>query len=267
MAFIDDNRSDYGVEPICQEMPIAPSTYYLRKSQEADPDKRSTRAKRDEVLLTAIERVWHESNETYGARKIWKQMQRESIDVARCTVERLMRQQGIQGIRRGKLCITTTPAKDDKPQDLVNRRFKADYPNQLWVADITYVRSRSGFVYVAFVVDVFSRYIVGWRVMSNMETPLVLDAFDQALWARGKPKEVVHHSDHGSQYLSLCYTKKLIDAGFKPSVGTVGDSYDNALAETVNGLYKTELIHKDGPWQGVKDVEMATLHWVDWFNL
>ncbi|MCW8107431.1 IS3 family transposase, partial [Alteromonas ponticola] len=198
---------------------------------------------------------------------VWKQMKREGFSIARCTVARLMKVLGIQGVRRGRRCITTIP--DDsaaKPLDLVNREFTAQRPNQLWVADITYVATWSGFVYVAFVTDVFSRKIVGWRVMKSMQTQLILDALEQALWARGKPKGVIHHSDRGSQYVSIRYSERLSEAGFSASVGSVGDSYDNALAETINGLYKTEVIHKDGPWKGLEQVELATLDWVDWFN-
>jgi len=194
-------------------------------------------------------------------------MKREGFSVARCTVARLMRVLSIQGVRRGRCCITTIP--DDsaaKPLDLVNREFTAQRPNQLWVADITYVATWSGFIYVAFVTDVFSRKIVGWRVLKSIQTQSILDALEQALWARGKPKGVIHHSDRGSQYVSFHYSKRLSEAGFNASVGSVGDSYDNALAETINGLYKTEVIHKDGPWKGVEQVELATLDWVDWFN-
>jgi len=190
-----------------------------------------------------------------------------SIPVARCTVERLMAEPGIAGVRRGKRCVTTIPSDMvDRPLDLVKRQFTAERPNQLWVADITYVATWSGFVYVAFVIDVFSRWIVGWRVLKSMQTDLVLDALEQALWARGKPRGVTHHSDRGSQYLSIRYSERLAEAGFKASVGTVGDSYDNALAETINGLFKTEVIHKGGPWRGMDDVERATLTWVEWFN-
>lgn len=217
--------------------------------------------------MPEIRRVWEESHENYGARKIWKQLRRESFDIARCTVERLMCVLDIQGVRRGARCKTTIP--DDKvhcPQDLVNREFHAQRPNQLWVADITYIATWSGFVYVAFVIDVFSRRIVGWRALKNMRTDLILDALEQALWARDKPKGVTHHSDRGSQYLSISYTDRLAEAGFEASVGSTGDSYDNALAETINGLYKAEVIHKDGPWKNLEDVEMATLTWVEWFN-
>ena len=267
VAFIDQYRGTYGVEPICQELPIAPSTYYRCKQLEREPERRSQRAKSDEQLMREIQRVWEESHRNYGARKVWKQLHRETIPAARCTVERLMGREGLEGVRRGKRCITTIPDDiADKPLDLVQRQFKALRPNQLWVADITYVATWSGFVYVAFVVDVFSRYIVGWRALKHMQTDLILDALEQALWFRGKPKGVIHHSDRGSQYLSIRYTERLAEAGFNASVGSVGDSYDNALAETINGLYKAEVIHKDGPWKGLDDVERATLTWVDWFN-
>ena len=266
VSFIDQYKELYGVEPICKELPIAPATYYRWKDQIKHPEKRSKRALMDEVLSAEITRVWHENNQVYGARKVWKQLNRESIKVARCTVERLMSDLGLEGVRRGRRCQTTIPSDGPKPLDLVNRKFSAERPNQLWVADITYVATWSGFVFVAFVVDVFSRYIVGWRVLKSMQTDLVLDALDQALWSRGKPKGVTHHSDRGSQYLSIRYTDRLEEAGFKASVGSVGDSYDNALAETINGLYKAEVIHKDGPWRGLDDVEKATLIWVEWFN-
>ena len=248
VAFIDRYREQYGVEPICKELPIAPSTYYRCKSQSARPDQRSDRARRDEQLILDIQRVWEESHRNYGVRKIWKQLNREHIPVARCTVARLMKQLGLEGVRRGRRCITTIPSdRLEKPLDLVDRDFSATRPNQLWVADITYVATWSGFVYVAFVVDVFSRYIVGWRVLKHMQTDLILDALEQALWCRGKPTGVIHHSDRGSQYLSIRYTDRLAEAGFQASVGSVGDSYDNAMAETINGLYKAEVIHKDGP--------------------
>jgi len=265
--FIDEHKAVFGVEPICKLLPIAPSTYHRCKEQQRHPDRRSARAKRDEQLMPDIQRIWEESDRNYGARKVWKQLNREAIKTARCTVERLIKQLGLQGVRRGRRCITTIPDESaNKPLDLVNREFVAARPNQLWVADITYVPTWSGFVYVAFVVDVFSRYIVGWRALKHMRTDLVLDALEQALWARGKPKGVVHHSDRGSQYLSIRYSERLMEEGFNASAGSVGDSYDNALAETINGLYKAEVIHKNGPWKGLDDVERATLTWVDWFN-
>ena len=265
--FIDKHRDEYGVEPLCQILPIAPSTYYRSKQIIRCPEMRSPRVIQDERLLPEISRVWHENRQVYGARKVWLELNREGISVARCTVERLMKRLGLQGVRRGSKRITTIPDKSaDKPADLVNRQFVAQRPNQLWVADFTYVATWSGFVYVAFVIDVFSRNIVGWRVLKTMQTQLVLDALEQALWARGKPRGVVHHSDRGSQYLSIRYTERLDQAGCSASVGTTGDSYDNALAETIIGLYKTEVIHRLGPWKNIECVEYETLAWVDWFN-
>lgn len=265
--FIDKYRISYGVEPICRQLPIAPSTYYRLKQQEREPERRCDRFHQDEALKPEIERVWLTHHCVYGARKVWKQLKREGFQVARCTVARLMNQLNIQGITRGRSCVTTIPDElANKPLDLVNRQFVAEHPNQLWVADFTYVSTWSGFVYVAFVIDVYSRYIVGWRVLKHMQTDLVLDALEQALWARGKPRGVVHHSDRGSQYLSIKYTERLAEAGFNPSVGSTGDSYDNALAETINGLYKAEVIHHKGPWKGLDEVEHATLTWVEWFN-
>ena len=267
VTFIDNHRDEYGVEPICRELPIAPSTYYMAKILERDPDRRSSRAKRDDELRAEIQRVFHSNFEVYGARKVWRQMHREQIHAARCTVERLMRQMGLRGAIRGRSFKTTTPATGvDRPADLVEREFAATRPNQLWVADITYVSTWSGFVFVAFVMDVFSRKIVGWRVSSSLRTELALDALEQALHARPDRDGLVHHSDRGTQYLSIRYSERLAEAGIVPSVGSVGDSYDNALAETIIGLFKTEVIRRKGPWKGVEDVEFATLTWVDWFN-
>ena len=267
VTFIDEHRHSYGVEPICAILPIAPSMYYRCKELERCPEKRSYRIKRYESLEPEVRRVWEENQRVYGARKVWKQLNRELIPVGRWTVERLMRKLGLEGVRRGRCCRTTISNQlAEKPLDLVNRQFIASRPNQLWVADITYVATWSGFVYVAFVTDVYSRYIVGWRVLKSMKTNLVLDALEQAMWARGKPKGVIHHSDRGSQYLSIHYTERLMEAGFNASVGSVGDSYDNAMAESINSLYKAEVIHKEGPWRGQDDVERATLTWVDWFN-
>ncbi len=248
-------------------MPISPSTYYEHKARERDPDRRPERAKRDESLKSDIRRVWEDNFRVYGARKVWRQLNRERIEVARCTVERLMQRLEIQGVRRGAKCWTTIA--DDalaRPTDLVNREFTAMRPNQLWVADITFVATWTGFVYVAFIVDVFARYIVGWRVSRSLHTDLVLDALEQALWSRTGTDGLVHHSDRGSQYLSIRYTERLADAQIDASVGSVGDSYDNALAETINGLYKTEVIRRRGPWRNIEAVEYATLEWVDWFN-
>jgi transposase InsO family protein len=270
IAFIDENRDAYGVEPICDVIEIAPATYYEHKHQEREPDRRSARAKRDEALMPEIQRVFDDNYKVYGVRKVWKQLLREGFVVAKCTVRRLMRRMGLRGAARGK-AFTTTTIPDEllaRPRDLVERDFTADAPNQLWLADITYVKTRVGFVYVAFVTDVFSRYIVRWRASRSLETGLALDALEQAIWDRldGDPDSLIHHSDHGSQYLSIRYTERLRDAGIEPSTGSVGDSFDNAMAETINGLYKTEVIHRRGPWKGLDDVEYATLEWVDWFN-
>jgi len=264
IAYIDAHKERFGVEPICEQLPIAPSTYYAAKTRPP-----SARAVRDEGLKPEIQRVHRESYDgVYGARKVWKQLDREGIPVARCTVERLMRILGLNGVRRGAFKVTTTPDTNvPRPADLVERDFRASRPNQLWVADITFVATWSGFVYVAFVTDVFSRKIVGWRVSRSLRSDLALDALEMALWARGKNTEgLVHHSDRGCQYLSIRYTELLAEAGAVASVGSRGDSYDNALAETINGLYKTEVIRRKGPWKNIDDVEYATLEWVDWFN-
>jgi len=267
VAFIDDHKATYGVESICRQLPIAPSTFYEYKAREADPDRLPCRAKRDVDLCRDIQRVWKENYRVYGARKIWRQLNRETIHVARCTVERLMKQLNLQGVVRGRRCKTTiSNVASDYPADLVNRKFTATRPNQLWVADFTYVATWSGFVYVAFVTDVFARRIVGWCVSHSMRTDLVLDALEQAIWSRKEAEGVIHHSDKGSQYLSIRYTDRLLEAGVEPSVGSTGDAYDNALAETINGLFKTEVIRSRGPWKGLEDVEYATLEWVDWFN-
>jgi transposase InsO family protein len=268
VAFIDEHRGEYGVEPICDVLPIAPSTYYEQTARRAKPELRPARAKRDEMLRPEIQRVWDENLAVYGADKVWRQLRREGFEVARCTVERLMRAMGLRGVVRGRAFTTTTVADEAsaRPLDLVQREFQATRPNQLWVADITYVATWAGFVYVAFVVDVFSRSIVGWRVSSSLRSDLALDALEQALHARPGIDELVHHSDRGSQYLSIRYTERLAEAGIEPSVGTVGDSYDNALAESIIGLFKTEVIRCQGPWRGIDAVEFATLRWVDWFN-
>ncbi|HET9868520.1 MAG TPA: IS3 family transposase [Nitrospira sp.] len=264
--FIDDHQEELGgVEPICEVLQFAPSTYYAAKNRPP-----SARAVRDEELLIEIRRVWKENYEVYGARKVWLQLNREGIAVARCTVERLMRADGLVGALRGGGRPRTTRADPHaaRPADLVERQFTADRPNALWVADITYVPTWSGMVYVAFVTDVFSRRIVGWRLDTSMRTDLPLDALEMAIWGRnGGPLDgLVHHSDRGSQYTSIRYTERLVEAGAAPSVGSVGDSYDNALAESVNGLYKTELINRKGPWHARDDVELATFEWVDWYN-
>jgi putative transposase len=267
VAFIDEHRQDVGVAPICEVLPIAPSTYYEHKVQDADPGKRSARARRDGELKGEIQRVWEENRRVYGPRKVWRQLKREGYRVARCTVEGLMRQMGLHGVVCGATKRTTIASdRDPKPLDLVKRVFHADRPNQLWVADFTYVATWTGFVFVAFVIDVFSRMIVGWRAAKTMTTDLTLDALEQALWARRVKGNLIHHSDCGSQYLSIRYTERLAEEGVTPSVGSVGDGYDNALAETINGLFKAEVIYRQGPWKGLEAVEHATLDWVDWFN-
>jgi putative transposase len=267
IRYIDDHKDRYGVEPICRQLPIASSTYYEHKAREADPQRAPARVRRDAELAPAIERVWEENFRAYGARKVWKQLHREQIGVARCTVERLMRQAGLRGIVRGARTRTTLPADvDQRPLDRVQRRFVASRPNALWIADFTYVATWVGFVYVAFVIDVFSRCIVGWRVSRSMQTDLVLDALEQAPQARQAARGLIHHSDRGVQYLSIRYSERLAEAGVEASVGSTGDSYDNAMAETIIGLFKAEVIHARGPWRSLDAVEYATLEWVDWFN-
>ncbi len=268
VTFIDEHHEEHGVEPICRQLPIAPSTYYEQKAREADLSRLPDRAVRDAQLREEIERVWKEHFGVYGVRKVWRQLIREEIGVARCTVERLMRQMGLQGAIRGRRYKKTTVANEaaTRPADLVQRDFSADRPNQLWVADLTYVATWAGFVYVAFITDVFSRKIVGWRVSNSLRSDLALDAREQALHARSNVSQLVHHSDRGVQYLSIRYTERLAEAGIEPSVGSVGDSYDNALAETINGLLKADFIRHRGPWRNLEDVEFATLEWVDWFN-
>ena len=269
IAFIDDHRKAYGVEPICRVLPIAPSTYHAHAARRADPGKLPARARSDAALMVEIRRVFEENFHVYGVRKVWRQLGREGIAVARCTVARLMRVMGLQGIVRGKKVRTTIPDPAAAcPLDRVNRQFKAPHPNALWVSDFTYVATWSGFVYVAFVIDAYARRIVGWRVSRTAHATFVLDALEQALHER-RPLQgggLVHHSDRGSQYLALRYTERLAEAGVEPSVGSVGDSYDNALAETINGLFKAEVIHRRGPWRSFEAVEFATLEWVDWFN-
>jgi transposase InsO family protein len=267
--FVDQHRHLYGVEPICHVLQMAPSCYRRHAARRRDPERRSQRAQRDEALMADIQRVWHANWQVYGADKVWLQMNREGIVVARCTVERLMRAMGLQGARRGKVVRTTVPDKAAPcPLDHVNRVFKAQRPNQLWVSDFTYVSTWQGWLYVAFIIDVFARCIVGWRVSSTMHTDFVLDALEQALYARQPDRDGVltHHSDRGSPYVSIRYTERLTEAGIEPSVGSKGDSDDNALAETINGLYKAELIHPRGPWKTRESVELATLQWVHWFN-
>jgi len=268
VSFIDTHRDEHGVESICRQLPIAPSSYYEMKARQAAPDRLPARAKRDAVLLPEVERVYEENFRVYGAEKVWRQLNREAILVARCTVERLMARAGLQGATRGGKRVRTTipePAAA-RPADLVKRTFQAERPNQLWVADFTYVATWSGMVFVAFIIDVYARYIVGWRVSRSMKASLVLDALEQALWARRDTDGLIHHSDRGSQYLAIRYTERLGESGIRCSVGTTGDSYDNALAESIIGLYKTEVIHRQGPWKSMDPVEYATLEWVDWFN-
>ncbi len=269
ISFIDEHRDAYGVEPICKILPIAPSTWYDHAAKQRDPSKLSARVRRDQTLKPEIARIHAENFGVYGARKVWRQMGRENISIARCTVERLMKSMELQGAVRGKTVKTTISDKAAPcPQDLVNRQFHAPTPNRLWLSDFTYVSTWAGFVYVAFVIDAFARRIVGWKVSRTANAEFVLDALDQALHDRHPASGggLVHHSDRGSQYVSIKYTGRLADAGIEPSVGTVGDSYDNALAETVNGLYKTEVIWRRGPWKSFEQVEYATLEWVDWFN-
>ena len=277
VSFIDEHRDAYGVEPICEMLPIAPSTYHEHKARGRDPERLPERAKRDQELRERIGQIWKENFQVYGARKIWQTLIREDErrveagrwKVARCTVERLMRDLGIQGAVRGRR-FKTTIGDDaaDRPLDLVDRNFTAIRPNQLWISDLTYVATRSGFVYVAFVIDVFARLIVGWRASTSLRSDLAIDALEQAIHARcgGESGGLIHHSDRGVQYLSIRYTERLAMAGIEPSVGSKGDSYDNAMAESVIGLFKTEVICRQGPWRGLEDVEFRTLVWVDWFN-
>ncbi|EJZ1702259.1 TPA: IS3 family transposase, partial [Escherichia coli] len=264
MPLLDKLRKLYGVGPVCSELHIAPSTYYHCQQQRHHPDKRSARAQRDDWLKKEIQRVYDENHKVYGVRKVWRQLLREGIRVARCTVARLMAVMGLAGVLRGKKVRTTISRKAVAAGDRVNRQFVAERPDQLWVADFTYVSTWRGFVYVAFIIDVFAGYIVGWRVSSSMETTFVLDALEQALWAR-RPSGTVHHSDKGSQYVSLAYTQRLKEAGLLASTGSTGDSYDNAMAESINGLYKAEVIHRKS-WKNRTEVELATLTWVDWYN-
>jgi transposase InsO family protein len=269
IAFIDDHRAAHGVEPICKVLPIAPSTYHARVASRADPAKLSPRARRDAALKVEIRRVFDENFGVYGARKVWRQLKRDGEGAPRCAIERLMRDMGLQGVVRGKPVKTTVSDKAVPcPLDRVNRKFRAPAPNMLWVSDFTYVATWQGFVYVAFVIDVFARRVVGWRASRTAHAGFVLDALEQALHDRRPLRGggLVHHSDRGVQYVSMKYTERLVEAGLEPSVGSVGDSYDNALAETINGLYKAEVIHRRGPWRNFEAVEFATLEWVDWFN-
>ena len=270
VQFVDAHRETYGVEPICREVPIAPSTYYEQKARQADPSRLPVRAQRDAELCPEIQRVWDQQFQVYGAKKVWKQLNREGVVVARCTVARLMARLGLRGAVRGRAFRTTTQPGSGagRPADLVERDFTATRPNQLWVSDLTYVATWRGFVYVAFVIDVFARRIVGWRASSSLRSDLALDALEQAIYDRQEDgtEQLVHHSDRGVQYLSIKYTERLAEAGIAPSVGSKGDSYDNALAESVIGLFKTEVIRRRGPWRSLDDVEFATLEWVAWFN-
>ncbi|WP_156948677.1 IS3 family transposase [Bradyrhizobium sp. WSM1417] len=269
IAFIDDHRGAHGVEPICKVLPIAPSTYHAHVAKRRDPAKLSARGRQDARLKIEVRRVFDENFRVYGVRKVWRQLKREGFDVARCTVSRLMRDMGLQGVIRGKPVKTTSSDKAAPcPLDHVNRQFKAPRPNVLWLSDFTYVATWTGFVYVAFVIDAYARRIVGWRASRTAHASFVLDALEQALHDRRPVHRggLVHHSDRGSQYVSIKYTERLAEAGIEPSVGSVGDSYDNALAETINGLYKAEVIHRRGPWRSFEAVEFATLEWVDWFN-
>ena len=268
-GLVDEHRPTYGVEPICKVLQVAPSGYRRHAARRSDRSLLSPRAQRDGELMPKIEQVWNANLQVYGADKVWKQLNRENVAVARCTVERLMRRLGLRGVKRGKVVRTTiSDPKAPCPLDKVNRQFRAERPNQLWVSDFTYVSTWQGWLYVAFIVDVYARRIVGWRVSSSMTTDFVLDALEQALYARQPERDssLVHHSDRGSQYVSIRYSERLAEAGVEPSVGSKGDSYDNALAETINGLYKAELIHRRAPWKTKEAVELATLEWVAWFN-
>lgn len=272
MVFIDEHRGEFGVEPICDVLRehgvgIAPNTFWVARKRLP-----SKRAVRDEELMVEIQRVFDENLFVYGADKIWTQLNRENIRVARCTVERLMRQMGLSGARRGKAFTVTTTSDDrlERPPDLVDRQFKAPAPNRLWVADLTYVKTHSGWVYVAFVVDVFSRMVVGWQASRSLRSDLAIDALEMAVWNRQRAGHdltgLTHHSDMGVQYLSIAYSERLAENDIVASVGSKGDSYDNALVESFNGLYKWELIYKQGPWRGLDDVEFATMTYVDSFN-
>lgn len=268
VSFIDDHRGAYGVEPICEVLPMAPSTDYAYQAREADPTRIPERATRDDSLAVEMHRVWQANRSIYGARKVWRQLKREGVQVARCTVERLMRLSGLEGVVRGKKVRTTIPVdlSSERPLDLVKRSFRAGRPNELWVAAFAYVATWRGMVYIAFVIDACSRRIVGWRARSSMRTDLALDALEQALHDREPDGRLVHHSDRGSQYLSIRYTERLAEAGVEASVGSKGDAYDNAMAEAVIGLFKTEVIRHAGPWKGIDDVALATLEWVHWVN-
>jgi transposase InsO family protein len=267
VAFVDAHRAEYRVEPICRVVPIAPATYYEQKARQADPARRPARAQRDAALQLEIQRVWKANHEVYGAKKVWKQLNRERIPVARCAVARLMQHLGLRGVVRGASARTTLPElAAQRAEDLVARNFTVERPNALWVSDLTYVATWRGFVYVAFVIDAFARRIVGWRVASSLRSDLALDALEQALYDRETDAGLIHHSDRGVQYLSIRYTERLAEDGIELSVGSRGDSHDNALAESIIGLFKTEVIRRRGPWRSIEDVEFATLEWVAWYN-
>ena len=269
MSFIDSHREDLGIEPICRVLAVAPSSYHEHARRLADPGRRPARARRDDEIMEQIKRVHEASSGLYGARKVWRQLLRDGVAVARCTVERLMATMGLAGVRRGKTTVTTVSnPKAPCPLDKVNREFRVERPNALWVVDFTYVHTWAGFVYVAFVIDAYARRIVGWKVSTSATASFVLDALEQAIHARrpGPEDGLIHHSDRGVQYLAMNYTQRLAEANLVPSVGSVGDSYDNALAETINGLYKTEVIWRQRSWPSASAVEMATLRWVDWYN-
>jgi transposase InsO family protein len=270
VGFIDAHRAKFGVEPICAVLPIAPSVYYEQRVRQRCPERRPRRVRRDETITDHIRQVWHENQEVYGVRKVWRQLRREGHAVARCTIARLMHRAGLRGAVRGRRFKTTTcpDTSSPRPPDLVTRRFAAVRPNELWVADLTYVATWCVFAYVAFVIDVFARRIVGWRVSNSLRTDLALDALDQALYDRQRDgaERLIHRSDRGTQYLSIRYTERLADAGIECSVGSTGDSYDNALAESVIGFYKTEVIRRRAPWKAIDEVEFATLEWVAWYN-
>lgn len=261
---VDTLRDKHGVGPVCHELDIAPSTYYRQQQLARHPEKRCQREQRDDLVKVEIQRVYDENHSVYGVRKVWRQLLREGFSVARCTVSRLMKVMGLAGVRRGKKVRTTVSSKAEAAHDRVKRQFVAERPDKLWVADFTYVSTWQGFAFVAFIIDVFAGRIVGWRVSSSMETTFVLDALEQALWAR-RPTGTIHHSDKGSQYVSLAYTQRLKDAELLASTGSTGDSYDNAMAESINGLYKAEVIHRQS-WKTRSEVELATLAWVEWYN-
>jgi putative transposase len=265
-AFIEEHRGEHGVDPICRALQIAPSTYYAHRTREP-----SARSVRDVALTGQIRQVHQDNYGVYGARKVHAELRRQDVDVARCTVERLMRAEGLRGVSRAKGARTTRPAAEtDRPADLVERQFRAEAPNRLWVADITYVRTFAGWVYAAFVLDVFSRRIVGWQVSTSLYTELALDALQMGLWSRAKDGAdlagLVHHSDRGVQYRAIRYTERLAEADAVASVGSRGDSYDNAMAEALNSLFKAELIRNRGPWRDISHLELAVAEWVDWYN-